>query len=389
VNVQKIFIILILVISAYFVLIWKARDRCWEDRYWGLKILQDDDRNDYYERGLWLIDKTIPYKTSFQEYPQLATYLFALPHILKPNLSQYRIIFSGIMVLIFLIAIPILFRIIKLLNGNYKNLLILALPSILYFSFNRFDLLPSVFTILSLLLILREKNNLAFFILGLAIMSKWYPIIYVPLYLNYIYKNLQSQEKKWPELLKPILVLIFTIGLFCLHTILWAGIDGFLMPYKFHWQRSDNGESLLYFIKFLLNTSPKQYFMKYFFFILQFISIPILLIIGARGKEGLIISMGIATLFFIIFAKYHSPQWLVWITPLLLLIRDKFTFVLLLIYDLSTYIYFPLGADLSYRLFNNLSLFEVSIFFNLTVKVFIIFWLFRKLFFIKWMKLAI
>jgi hypothetical protein len=257
----------------------------------------------------------------------------------------------------------------------------------LYFSFNRFDLLPAVFSILSLLLILREKNNLAFFILGLAIMSKWYPIIYVPLYLNYIYKNPQSQEKKWPELLKPILVLLFTMGLFCLHTILWAGIDGFLMPYKFHWQRGDNGESLFYFIKFLLNTSTKYNFAKYLFFILQFISIPILLIIGARGKEGLIISMGIATLFFIIFAKYQSPQWLVWITPLLLLIRDKSTFVLLLIYDLSTYIYFPLGSDLCNRLCNNQfianSFFEIIIFFNVLIKIFIIFWLFKKLYFIK------
>lgn len=380
---NKLFIVLILIISAYFVLIWKARDRCWEDRYWGLKILQDDDRNDYYERGLWLIDKTTPYKTSFQEYPQLATYLFALPHIFRPNLSQYRIIFSGIMVVIFLITIFVLFRIIKLLNGDYKNLLILVFPSMLYFSFNRFDLLPMVFSILSLLLILKGKNILAFFILGLAIMTKWYPIIYVPLFLNYIYKNQQSSEKKCITLIKPILVLLFTIGFVSLPTILWAGIDGFLSPYKFHWQRGDNGESLFYFLKFLLNTPTKYHFAKHLFFILQFISIPILLIMSIRKKEELIISMGIATLFFIVFAKYHSPQWLIWVSPILLLIKDRFIFVLLSIYDLSTYAYFPLGSDLSYRLFGNQSLFEVLIFFNLAIKVFIIFWLFKRLHSIK------
>jgi hypothetical protein len=382
-NVQKkIFLVLLLLISVYFILIFNTRETCWEDRYYGLQILQDDDRNVYYERGLWVVDETVPYTTSFQEYPQVAVYFFALPHLFRVTLSQYRIIFSGMMALILLLAFLLMLEIIKILHGDYRNLFLLILPSMLWFSFNRFDLLAAALSILSLLLILKEKNNLAFFVLGLAVMTKWYPCLYAPLFLYYIYNNQRVGKRKWVKLIAPSLILVGVIGLFCLHTLQWVGIEGLTNPYKFHWQRGSNRASLFHFLRFLFNTPVKYTLSRYLFFVLQFISVPIVLVMGIKKKEELIIAMGIVTLFFILFAKYHSPQWLLWVSPLVLLIKDRSTFVLLCIYDLSTYLYFPLGHDLSNMLFSDKATAHAAhegiIMVNVLIKICIIIWLERK-----------
>lgn len=352
----------------YGVLLWNNRANCIEDRHWGLKLLQDDDRNCYYSRSAWVIDKTVPYKENFQEYPPLGVYFLALPRLVNPSLCQYRIIFTALMFSIFLVTIYLLFKINRIIGGNYKGIIAVIFPSFLWFTANRFDLLPAALSLLSVYLLFRNKYNFAFLILGLAIMVKWYPVIYVPLFLSYIYANPSNRINKKAASFKALFLLLLIIGLISVHIILWSGIKNFFSPYIWHWARGVNADSLLFFLESPYMTNQGVIALKWIFFILQFVSLPLLLLWPIKSKKELIVSMAIATLSFIMFAKFHSPQWLLWVSPIILLINTRTAIILLLLYDLSTFIYFPLGVDLSYMLVHNSLIFRGTVLLNIIIK---------------------
>jgi len=47
-----------------------------------------------------------------------------------------------------------------------------------------------------------------------------------------------------------------------------------------------------------------------------------------------------------LFAKFYSPQWILWVSPLLiLLIKNKKAIISLIAFDVVTYLYFPIFYD--------------------------------------------
>ncbi|MFH1199037.1 MAG: hypothetical protein V1650_02610 [Candidatus Omnitrophota bacterium] len=374
-NIRNTIVFIVFVTLCYGALLWNNRAHCLEDRQWGLKLLQDDDRNCYYLRAAWVIDKTIPYKDNFQEYPLLGAYFLALPRLINPTVCQYRIIFTGLMFIIFYVTIYLLSKISKIIDGDYKNIILVMFPSFLWFTANRFDLLPAALSLLSTYLLFRNKYNSAFFVLGLAIMTKWYPIIYAPLFLSYVYANQSNKIEKRVVSFKALFFLLFVIGVICMHAILLSGGKNFFVPYIWHWDRWANADSLLSFLKLPYMTGQRVVIIKWIFFSLQFVSLPLLLMRAIKSKKELIASMAIATVSFIIFAKFNSPQWLLWVSPIMLLINARAVFVLLLLFDLSTFIYFPLGADLSYMWARNYLFFRAMVLLNIIIKFILVFYL--------------
>ena len=72
-----------------------------------IRFINDShDRENYYARGSWILEGKRPYIDVFSEYPQLATYFFAVPHIIltvihdsmHQNHWNYYFVFSLIMV---------------------------------------------------------------------------------------------------------------------------------------------------------------------------------------------------------------------------------------------------------------------------------------------------
>lgn len=42
-----------------------------------IRFINDNaDRGDYYKRGMWLVNQSVPYRDVFSEYPQIPTWLF-------------------------------------------------------------------------------------------------------------------------------------------------------------------------------------------------------------------------------------------------------------------------------------------------------------------------
>src|SRR5262249_39677749 len=75
--------------------------------------------------------------------------------------------------------------------------LLLFLPATVYYSFNRFDAWPSLLVVAALLCQLRGRTLLAAALLALGAMTKWYPILLLPVFLSH---NLYGRDDRRPWL---------------------------------------------------------------------------------------------------------------------------------------------------------------------------------------------
>jgi hypothetical protein len=300
----------------------------------------DGDLKVYYSRGLWYPLKEVPYLESFSEYPQVATYLFAAPHAALSSLykipysrERYYLAFSILMITFLTLSFILLCH---LRPDNVKLALLMLLPASLYFSYNRYDILPAFLSILSIWLLSKERYKSSAFFLALGVLTKWYLILLFPIFL----KTYHSRHKKIN--FGMIYVFCLTGIAVALPTLLSGGIGGFLIPYRFHMARGLNKESLFYLVKSLLGSDA--WFAV--FFVLQFSVLPFVMISKIDSLRKVVNWSALSILVFMLFAKFYSPQWILWAMPFLIMRAKKRQDVLLIIiFDLVTYLYFPVIYD--------------------------------------------
>ncbi|MCR4305698.1 MAG: glycosyltransferase family 39 protein, partial [Candidatus Daviesbacteria bacterium] len=181
----------------------------------------------------------------------------------------------------------------------------------------QFDILPTFFSVLSIYLAFKGKLNLAAVALGVGIAFKLYPVfLVIPLIL--LGKGLWTKIKLLILTALPYLVSILpylssksfrSVALFANQSSksLYAGIP------------VSGGESILLFPAFLL-----------LFY---------LLILGLKIKIDLWRLFLIPLALFFIFTHFH-PQWLIWITPFLVLVlaRDQFKNIIPVLIILASWI---------------------------------------------------
>lgn len=305
-------------------------------------VYDPHDLNVFYKEGSWILSGEQPYKEVFSEYPQIATYVFAIPHIITSGLEflfgcqninrkrAYEFIFSLMMAVCSAVLIILIYN----LRSQYKFwAFLLLLPASFYFTQNRFDILPSMLTIASLYLLFKDYFKLSFILLAVSVMTKWYAIILFPIFVTYYYSlHKQIHWKATASFFLTILVII-------LPTILISGWRDFLSPYAYHLNRAGNSESLFYLFTLILKPLA---FLSIPFLLLQFAIAAFSIFAMINNKEKILVWSLLAILGFILFAKFYSPQWWLWISPfLIILARTKKDVILIFAFDLLTYIYFP------------------------------------------------
>lgn len=293
------------------------------------------DRDVYYLRGSWYPLKKVPYLEVFSEYPQAATYFFALPHAMLLQIygdnyteKEYRLVFSGLMMILLSLLIMLLYN--MRVERKYFAFLLL-LPATLYFSYNRYDILPAALSVFAVFLLTKEKYLFSAFILAIGVLAKWYLIVLFPVFLNFYY----FRRKKLAWNMISVFCLTGILGI--LPTLLSGGVKALVVPYVFHAARG-NGESLFYLLKKILG-SDAWFFI---FFLLQFSVIPLCLIAKIDSLKKVLNWSCLSILIFMLFAKFYSPQWILWILPFFILRSKNMKDVLLIVlFDLITYLYFP------------------------------------------------
>lgn len=303
------------------------------------------DTDNYYAYGRWLATGERPYTDLAIPYPQLAVYLFAVPHlVLGPGSAldtprNYKLVFSlGTLGLLWLCIV-----LCRRLRADRRGVAyLLLLPASLFFAHQRYDIVPALFCLLALEGAEKKKYCQSAFWLALGAFSKWYPLLLAPLFL----KHHLERERRFP--FRPLAVFVAVSLALAALTVLHSGWEALWSPLAGHLRRGYNQESLFYHLSlgteaaFGADLSSRAGYA--IFLALQLVAVPLCFLRSVADTRRLVQGACLVLLSFLLFAKFYSPQWILWLLPWLVLAAGSKRDVLLLVaFDLVTYLYFPLA----------------------------------------------
>jgi hypothetical protein len=270
---------------------------------------------------------TEPFHALPPEYPLLTLVPFSLP-LLAPT-QWYQVVFA--------ICMAIIAGIIFMLLKRYRSTRA-AIAFAIYLVLGswataegRFDLIPAGLMLGAVILAVRARWKWAFALLALATLFKFYPVVLVPPFL--IAQQMQSREKwsawsRWSALgvflgvcaVVTIVSLVLTLANTLIPftyfqnrpiqvesfpaTLLWLGsFFGYTVHYTFQYQSLDFLSSLSNRVS-LLSTLLLGVGLLYMFW-LQW-----------RGKIDLPMACLLTLLILLVTGKVFSPQYLIWVAPL-------------------------------------------------------------------------
>jgi hypothetical protein len=195
-------------------------------------------------------------------------------------------------------------------GGLASSGLLLLLPAALYFSFHRFDIVPALLTALSLACLGRRRVAASAGFLMAGTLVKVYPVLLAPLVLRYLWPD---RRAIWTWLAASVVTLL-VLGLPPLLFSDWQGVWG---PYRFQLTRGPEPLAAAGALPWL---SPEQAVQAARVLRLGSIALTVGLLsfIPINDLETLLKRGAVVLLVFLWVSVFYSPQWVLWLMPLLL-----------------------------------------------------------------------
>lgn len=239
--------------------------------------------------------------------------------------DTYRAIHQTLQAILLALLIAILARHLDRLGEAPAWALCMALPGSLYFALHRTDLMVACLVALAIATQLAARPRLAALVLGFAIMTKWWPVALVPLFVAQNLAratDLPLAARLRGAVLAPCALLgavvLGVLSITFLHG--GGGLDAVLELPRWHMhERHPNHSSLL-----ALATNPQgldlappaaRASLEKVFKVLQFLPGLLLALTFPRGRS-LVAGAAAAALGVILFSEFYSPQWVIWVTSI-------------------------------------------------------------------------
>jgi hypothetical protein len=287
----------------------------------------------------------LPYRDVFVEYPPGAFAVFLPPAVLPGG--AYNFAFKSLMALC---GIAALFAVVLVLVALglrgprlYAAAALFALSPIAVgpISLNTYDLFPAALTVGALAAILRRRELLGFGLLGLAVTAKLYPLVLVPPALAYVWTTLGRRRAAWS------LVALGGVAVAVLLPFAVLALGGLWDSFEAQSSRGLQIESLgsavllaahqlgLYEVTVVrgatgaatrdlagslpdaLATLASQ------LQVAAVLAVWLLHLREPRSPERLVVASAAAVAGFLVFNRFVSPQYLVWLIPLVLLLPGR------------------------------------------------------------------
>lgn len=324
-----------------------------DSKHEGISIVRDDhELSVFFDRIAYYYHGAIPYRYARIEYPPLAVLYLSIPAIFTSNFAMYEQLLVIQNLLMGLALVFVTYQLLTTLNHPRRFLWLFALPSMLYFTVNRFDILPALLVQTALLVLFRKKYALAFFILSLAFLSKGYALVLFPVFFLFYMIGKPSLS-----LLKNTSLVWFVAPIAAVTIVVCAvaGLANGLFPYYF--QSTRDFAYGAFFVTYLLALQPALPAWLWrglttgaakVLTVLQ-VTLPALLYTGyqvfrklVRGRRQAISWLLVVLLLYVGFSVYYSPQWIVWLVPLFIVLAPSRREVFLIVaYDFLSYLQFP------------------------------------------------
>ena len=157
----------------------------------------------YEKYGDWVADGQLPYRDFRPEYPPLALPVFILPSLLageNAELGRYSGIFETLMLFCGAAAVALMAFVLRASSAGagrtaaalgFAALAPLALGSVVL---SRFDLWPAALTVGALAALAAGRHRLGLGVLALAVSAKLYPAVLLPLALPFVWRRRGRRE---------------------------------------------------------------------------------------------------------------------------------------------------------------------------------------------------
>jgi uncharacterized membrane protein len=147
----------------------------------------------YEEYGEAMVDGKVPYRDFDVEYPPLALPVFLIPAL---GDRDYREQFEWLMAFCGCLMIAFTVLAARSIGLEYRMLAVVALAPLLLGSvmLTRFDLWPAALTAGALAALLSDRLRLGHLVLGAAIAAKLYPAVLLPLAVAYAWRRRGGRE---------------------------------------------------------------------------------------------------------------------------------------------------------------------------------------------------
>ena len=287
----------------------------------------------------------LPYRDVFVEYPPGAFAVFMPPAVLPGG--AYNAAFKT---LIALCGIAALFAVVLVLveigvrGGRLyaaAALFVLSPLAVGPISLNTYDLFPAALTVGALAALLRRRDFLAFGLLGLAVTAKLYPLVLVPLAAMYLW-TLAGRDRALRAL--GVFAAVALVVMLPFAILAPGGLwDSFHAQSARGLQIESLGSALLLAAhqlglyeatvvrgttgaatRDLAGSLPDA--LATVTSLLQLAAVATVWLLFARGPrsaERLLIASAAAVAGFLIFNRFVSPQYVVWLIPLVLLVPGR------------------------------------------------------------------
>jgi glycosyl transferase family 87 len=159
----------------------------------------------YQRYGNAIADGKVPYRDFAVEYPPGALPMFALPGLAEPGKNQqvsagFRRTFETLMWMcgaVALLAMAVVLRVLRRSDLNvWAALCFTAVAPLLLGSviLSRFDLWPAAICVAALAALVSNRLRVGHALLGLGITAKLFPVVFVPLGVAYVWKRAGRRE---------------------------------------------------------------------------------------------------------------------------------------------------------------------------------------------------
>ena len=290
-----------------------------------------------------VFDGRVPYRDFFMEYPPGALAVFLPPEIF--GTSHYNAAFKALMTLCGAATIVVLALLLLRLGATRARLrtalLLFAIsPAALGpISLNTYDAWPALLTVVALALLVAAWPVAAFAVLGLAFAAKVYPIVLVPPALVYVWRTAGRRAALWSLgafgavaaiVILPFLALsphglVESFRAQAARALQVESLGGALLGVadRVGWYGAHvvhrTGHAVSYD---LTGTLPRV--LAGLSSLLQLLAVLLVVWLYRRGRDEpqrLAAAFAAAVAGFLVFTRFFSPQYLVWLVPLVVLLQ--------------------------------------------------------------------
>jgi len=301
-------------------------------------FFDNDNRGDtplYHQYGQNLLDGKVPYRDFFDEYPPGALPMFVVPAA-TPG-AGFTFWSKSLQWL--LAATCIAFAALAAGVARWRAALIGIAPALLgQITFTRFDFWPAGLAIGALATLAAGRHRLALALLAIAVAAKEYPVVLLPIFLLYVAARVGQYEAKiaaavFGGVLAAIVLPFAALGpggvaysldvqfrrplqveslggsiLLTLHRL------GAYTPHVVTTYGSQNLSGSLASVLAILTTLLE---------VVALVAVWIVFARSRRDRDALLTASAAAVLAFVAFGKVLSPQYLIWVVPLVPLVAGR------------------------------------------------------------------